>query len=196
MPVTARRLAADPDGVERDLRGRAGIIGAMTIVVAGEALFDLVLREDGIADAPIRAAGRSTPRGRSARLGAPVTFLGGISTDAFGRRLAAMLDEDGVDHPEELRTDAPTTLAVAELAAEGGATYRFYTEGTAAATAIPPASLPSAVDALLIGTLGLVIEPLATSIERLVEQTDRPGPPGRQRPPERDRATRPPTAPA
>ena len=145
----------------------------MTIVVAGEALFDLVLREDGSLSAHPGGGPFNAAR-TIARLGAPVTFLGGISTDAFGRRLATMLEDDGVDHPEELGTDAPTTLAVAELSAEGGATYRFYTEGTAAATALPPASLPSAVDALLIGTLGLVIEPLATSIERLVEQTDAP----------------------
>lgn len=140
----------------------------MTIVVAGEALFDLVLGRDGEVHAHPGGGPFNASR-TIGRLGTPVTFLGGVSTDAFGRRLAAMLAEDGVDHPRELITDAPTTLAMAELAGDGGARYRFYTDGTAAARAIDPASLPSAVDALLIGTLGLVIEPLATSIERLVE---------------------------
>ncbi len=107
----------------------------MTIVVAGEALFDLVLTEDGA----VRAHPGGGPFNAArtiGRLGAPVTFLGGISTDAFGRRLAAMLAADGVDHPAELVTDAPTTLAVAELAGDGGASYRFYTDATAAATAV------------------------------------------------------------
>ena len=145
----------------------------MTIVVAGEALFDLVLGRDGEVHAHPGGGPFNASR-TIGRLGTPVTFLGGVSTDVFGRRLAAMLAEDGVEHPRELITDAPTTLAMAELAGDGGASYRFYTDGTAAARAIDPASLPSAVDALLIGTLGLVIEPLATSIERLVELADVP----------------------
>ncbi len=145
----------------------------MTIVVAGEALFDLVIGEDGAVSAHPGGGPFNAAR-TIARLGAEVTFLGGISTDAFGRRLAAMLDDDGVDHPDVLRTDAPTTLAVAEIARGGAATYTFYTQGTAAAEAVPPATLPGAVDALLIGTLGLVIEPLATSIERIAGQTDAP----------------------
>lgn len=145
----------------------------MTIVVAGEALFDLVLAEDGSMSA--HAGGGPFNAARTiARLGTQVTFLGWISDDAFGRRLAAMLADDGVEHPDELCTDRPTTLAVAEIAHGGAATYRFYTEGTAAAQGVPQACLPSAVDALMIGTLGLVIEPLAASIERLVQATDAP----------------------
>jgi fructokinase len=145
----------------------------MTIVVAGEALFDLVLAEDGsVAAHP--GGGPFNAARTIARLGAPVMFLGGISMDAFGTRLATMLDDDGVEHPHALRTDAPTTLAVAEIGSGGGATYRFYTEGTAAAREVPIACLPGDVDAVLVGTLGLVIEPLASSIERLVEDTNAP----------------------
>ena len=145
----------------------------MTIVVAGEALFDLVLDRDG----SVRAHPGGGPFNAArtiGRLGTPVTFLGGISTDAFGRRLAAMLREDGVVHPEGLTTGAPTTLAVAELARGGGATYGFYTDGTAAATEVGATWSPDAADALLVGALGLVIEPLATSVERLVERTGAP----------------------
>ena len=67
---------------------------------------------------------------------------------------------------------SPTTVAVAELSAEGAATYRFYTEGTAAAGLTPEAAiaaLPGSVEALMVGTLGLVVEPLATAVETLVE---------------------------
>ena len=143
----------------------------MTIVVAGEALFDLVLRPDGSVDAHPGGGPFNAAR-TIGRLGTAVTFLGGVSTDGFGRRLRAILEQDGVEHPEALTTDAPTTLAVAELAGDGSATYRFYTERTASAMPVP--SLPGAMDALLVGTLGLVIEPLATSVERLVTYTDAP----------------------
>lgn len=146
----------------------------MTIVVAGEALFDLVLGEDG----SVRAHPGGGPFNAArtiARLGAPTTFLGRISTDRFGDRLAAQLTADGVTLDHALRTGDPTTLAVAELSPEHAATYRFYTEGTAAAgltTETALSLLPSAVDALLIGTLGLVVEPLATAVEAVVEHVD------------------------
>lgn len=143
----------------------------MTIVVAGEALFDLVLHEDGSVGAHPGGGPFNAAR-TIGRLGEPVTFLGGLSTDRFGRRLAAMLEDDGVGHPDELVTEAPTTLAVADVGADGSARYRFHTEGTAAAMEVPVP--PGPVDALLVGTLGLVIEPLATSVERMVAQTDAP----------------------
>ena len=43
------------------------------------------------------------------------------------------------------RTELPTTLAVAELDERGGATYRFYTDGTSAPALTPPA-LPAGTD--------------------------------------------------
>lgn len=148
----------------------------MTIVVAGEALFDLVLDENG----SVRAHPGGGPFNAArtmARLGAPTTFLGRISTDRFGDRLATQLTADGVTLDDALRTEDPTTLAVAELSADQAATYRFYTQGTAAAgltTQTALAALPSAVDALLIGTLGLVMEPLAHAVEAVVEKADAP----------------------
>jgi fructokinase len=144
----------------------------VTIVVAGEALYDLVLREDGsVAAHP--GGGPFNAARTIARLDAPATFLGGVSTDRFGERLAAQLAADGVTLDDALRTGDPTTLAVAELSDEQAATYRFYTEGTAAAgldTATALAALPRAVDGLLIGTLGLVVEPLAAAVEAVTRR--------------------------
>ena len=70
------------------------------------------------------------------RLGGEVAFLGRLSTDRFGARLRDALDGDGVDLALTETTDAPTTLAVAELDADGGAVYRFHTGGHVRAAAV------------------------------------------------------------
>jgi fructokinase len=110
-----------------------------------------------------------------ARLGGSVAFLGRISSDRFGSQARMALERDGVDTSFVEHTDDPTTLAVAELDADGSATYRFYVQGTAAAglseSAIP-AVLASHPAAIHVGTLGLVLEPLATTIEALVARLD------------------------
>lgn len=152
------------------------------IVVAGEALIDLLLLEDGRLTATPGGGPYNTAR-TIARLGGPVTFLGGLSTDRFGRRLREGLECDGVWIDDAPGTDAPTTLAVAELDPTGAATYRFYTDGTSAVHAVPPVAAlqgrtvadgtdgtERSVAAVHVGTLGLVLEPLAGSIEALVRE--------------------------
>lgn len=139
------------------------------IVVAGEALIDLLLGPDG----SIHAAPGGGPFNAAramARLGAPAAFLGRLSSDRFGRMLRERLEADGVDLALVVPTDQPTTLAVAELDAGGSATYRFYTDGTSAAGLTPDAlpTLPAGTGALHVGTLGLVLEPVASAIEALV----------------------------
>ena len=140
------------------------------IVVAGEALIDLIVNPDGTLDA-IPGGGPYNCARAVARLGGSARFLGRISTDRFGRILLANLLSDGVDVDRVVTTDDPTTLAVAELDALGSATYRFYLEGTSAAgltDALASGALGPAVTALHVGTLGLVVEPTGTTIERMV----------------------------
>ena len=105
------------------------------IVVAGEALVDLVVTGDEVVAAP-GGAPFNVARG-CARLGAPTSLLAAISTDGFGDRLAAGLAESGVVDTLLQRTELPTTLAVAELDAAGGASYRFYTRGHEHAVGTP-----------------------------------------------------------
>jgi fructokinase len=105
----------------------------------------------------------------AARLGAAVAFGGGISDDAFGRRILGLLHDDNVATPLLVRPDLPTTLALAELDSAGAATYHFYVDGTSApAVAVGDLVLGPDVRALAVGTLGLVIEPLAHASEALV----------------------------
>jgi fructokinase len=137
------------------------------IVVAGEALIDLIVAGDGGVRAVPGGGPFNTAR-TVARLGVPCSFLGCLSTDRFGQRLRLALADDGVDLDAALTSDAPTTLAVAELDERGAATYRFYLEGTSAPALAEGARLPTpGVDALHVGTLGLVLEPVATTVERL-----------------------------
>ena len=149
------------------------------IVVAGEALIDLIVGADG-ALAAIPGGGPYNTARTIARLGRPVTFLGRISTDRFGRDLAADLARDGVAPDGVVVTDDPTTLAAVELDERGVAKYHFYVDGTSApgltdadVARVMGAPGPGAsVSALHVGTLGLVLEPVGTTIERLVRETD------------------------
>jgi len=139
------------------------------IVVAGESLVDLVVNPDGGVVA-IPGGGPYTVARSIGRLGIPVAFLGRLSTDQFGRILRARLVADGVDLTLAPTTDEPTLLAVAEVAADGSATYHFHSAGTAAVglnMADVAAGLPGGTTALHVGTLGLVLEPMASTIAGL-----------------------------
>jgi fructokinase len=140
------------------------------IVVVGEALVDLLVRPDGSLAAVPGGGPYNTARA-IARLGERVAWVGGLSDDRFGRELEAGLVADGVALDLVQRTTDPTTLALAELDADGAATYRFYTERTSAPAVLPgpfAAGLPAGTRALHAGTLGFVLEPLASTVEALV----------------------------
>jgi len=140
------------------------------IVVAGESLIDRIVRPDGGVEDVVGGGPFTTARAL-ARLGLPVSFVGGLSTDGSGGRLREALAADGVDLSLALTTDAPTLRAVAALDAAGVATYRFEPAGSAAATLRPAdlgGGLPPDTAALHVGTLGLVLEPVADTIAGLV----------------------------
>jgi fructokinase len=81
-----------------------------------------------------------------------------------------LLLDDAVDLSLVVTTDDPTLVAHAALDAAGNATYRFDWERSAAAglQGEDVAALPEDTVALHAGTLGLVLEPMATAIETLV----------------------------
>jgi fructokinase len=141
------------------------------IVVAGEALIDLVLSPtDDLAAHP--GGGPFNTARTLGRLEQPVAYLGCISEDRLGTRLRQGLTDDGVSLDAAVSTSRPTTLALAEIDQTGSASYRFYTDGTSAAGLTPEAALsvlPGSVGMLHVGTLGLVLEPLATALEAVVE---------------------------
>jgi len=139
---------------------------APMIVVAGEALIDLLVDVDGALSA-IPGGGPFNTARTIARLGGSVTYLGCLSTDRFGGILRDALLADGVDLTLTGTTDAPTTLAIAELDRDGAATYRFHTAETAApqvGSAAVAAALATRPRAIHLGTLGLVLEPMASAL--------------------------------
>jgi fructokinase len=140
------------------------------IVVAGEALFDLVLARDGsLAGHP--GGGPYNVARTIARLGQSAAFLGRLSTDGCGRRLREELASDGVGLDAAVATDAPTTLALAELDGAGVARYRFYESGTSApglSAGEAGNALPPRFRSFYLGTLGLVFEPIGSTLEALV----------------------------
>lgn len=141
------------------------------LAVAGEALIDLVPRPDG-ALAPLVGGGPLNAARAAGRLGQPTAFLGCVSNDGFGRSIAEALAGDGVALDPRLRTDRPTSLAVAELDANGAASYRFHFAETSAPGLTPAhaiAALPADTTALHVGALGLVLEPMATALEALMD---------------------------
>jgi fructokinase len=140
------------------------------ITVTGEALIDLVIDGDGRSQ-PRPGGGPFNTARTIGRLGLEPAFLGRLSADSFGHQLRARLDQDGVTLAVPQPADAPTTLAIVDIDAAGAPQYRFYLAGTSAGSLEYPlltAALPDRTTALHAGTLALVMEPIATSIERLI----------------------------
>ena len=142
------------------------------IVVCGEALIDMIQNGDGTQRATPGGGPFNTARAL-ARLGVATAFLGRLSDDAFGRELTDLLVADGVSL--ELASVGPekTTIAVADVDTEGFAEYQFLVQGTSApnltADAVPD-HLAADVEALHLGTLGLVLEPMADTLTELIDR--------------------------
>jgi fructokinase len=142
------------------------------IVVCGEALIDMIPNGDGTQRAAPGGGPFNTARAL-ARLGVPTSFLGRLSEDIFGRELASLLASDGASL--ELASIGPetTTVAIAEVNGEGLAEYQFVVDGTSAPNLtrdMVPEQLGPDVSALHLGTLGLVLEPMASTLVDLVDR--------------------------
>jgi fructokinase len=142
------------------------------ITVAGEALMDILVDASGTVTA-LPGGGAFNVARVIARLGGDCQFLGRFSDDAFGRQLRASLEEQRIDLAVPLATPAPTTLAIAKLDGSGSADYRFYLDGTSAAQ-LEPGDIPPGVlggsTAVVAGGLGILIEPMASSLLGLLPQ--------------------------
>jgi fructokinase len=142
------------------------------IVVCGEALIDLVPAGGG-QQRGIPGGGPFTTARALARLEVPTQFLGHLSRDAFGDELRDLLAADGADMAITSFGPEPTTMALADVNPDGHAAYRFVSDGTSApnlTATMVPASFGSDVNALHVGTLGLVFEPIATTLAALVDR--------------------------
>ncbi|WP_406836797.1 carbohydrate kinase [Streptomyces sp. AHU1] len=140
------------------------------IVVAGEALIDLVPQGSGALAGlvPRPGGGPYNTAVALGRLGSPTAFCSRVSRDAFGGALLDGLAGAGVDVSSVQRGGEPTTLAVATIGTDGSAAYSFYVEGTADRLFSAPDRLPDGTRAVSFGTCSLVLEPGASAYEELM----------------------------
>jgi len=172
---TAGRRRCDNRPVTATATSVVSTAASPLIVVAGEALVDLIVRPDGEIVSVAGGSPYNSVRA-IARLGVTASWVGGLSSDRFGRMLEDGLAGDGVGRELVQRTDLPTTLALAELGADGSASYRFYTEATSAPNVLPgplAGGIPPSARAFLTGSLGLVLEPMGSTLETIARAVPR-----------------------
>ncbi|EFL32812.1 fructokinase [Streptomyces viridochromogenes DSM 40736] len=103
-----------------------------------------------------------------ARLGTPARFLARLSGDVFGRLFRAHLAASGVDLSHAVEAAEPSTLAVAELDAQGRAEFSFHAQATAdwqwTRAELARADLTDTA-CVHTGSLALVKEPGAALVE-------------------------------
>ncbi|WP_367375326.1 carbohydrate kinase [Pseudomonas lini] len=147
-------------------------------LVCGEALFDFFSENDVNAQASkvnYKAIAGGSPFNVAVglrRLGIDVALFAGLSSDYLGRRLQQVLQEEGV-RPDYLQDfDAPTTLAMVAVGADGSPHYSFRGEGCADRQLLPKhlPELGAEVRGLHIGSYSLVVQPIADTLLALVRR--------------------------
>jgi fructokinase len=105
-----------------------------------------------------------------ARLGAPTGFVGGISTDLFGRMIADHAMASQVELDYATRSERQTTLAFVRTVA-GEPQYAFYDEATASRNwTYRRGSIPfDQIEAIHIGSTTLIDEKTAAETLAMVE---------------------------
>src|SRR3954471_10010547 len=139
-------------------------------VVLGEALVDLLetgldgelIYRQAIGGAPLNVAVGAT------RLGADVQYVGSLSNDVLGDRIAAFLRRAGVGMQASKRVPVPTTLAVTTF--EGAEpTFTFYGEPPSYSLLGPAdidPALVSGAAVLYAGSICLLRDPFRTAARK------------------------------
>jgi len=147
----------------------------LSIVICGESLLDVF--QDGPTPTGLRldAVVGGSPLNVAAgvqRMGQPAVFLGAISRDFLGERILKSVVDEGISTEAVVLNDAPTTLSLVGVDANGVPSYRFYGTGGSDRQLLPEhlARLPAEVAAIHFGSFGCVVEPIASTIRTLVEQ--------------------------
>lgn len=147
-------------------------------LVCGEALFDFFSEEDasGLASkVNYKSIAGGSPFNVAVglrRLGIEAGLFGGVSTDFLGRRLAQVLEDEGVSRQFLVEFAAPTTLAMVAVGANGSPQYSFRGEGCADRQ-LQVAHLPVLGDeirGLHIGSFSLVVQPIGDTLLALVQR--------------------------
>ncbi|AHD13991.1 fructokinase [Pseudomonas sp. FGI182] len=146
-------------------------------LVCGEALFDVFSVENSPRSSELgfTAIAGGSPFNVAVglrRLGADAALFGGLSSDYLGVRLGRVLEEENVECGYLVSSDAPTTLAMVGLDANGSAQYQFRGEGCADRQVrlehLP--ALDERVRGLHVGSYTLVVTPVADTLMALVQR--------------------------
>jgi len=141
------------------------------ILCCGEALIDMLPRtttQGEAAFAPYAGGAVFNTAIALGRLGKPVSFFSGLSTDLMGEILIDTLNASGVQTDLAARSSRPTTLAFVKLV-NGQASYAFYDENTAGrllSQADLPV-LPAEISTVFFGGISLVNDPAASTYAAL-----------------------------
>ena len=147
------------------------------LIVCGEALFDLFSAAETRTGLSIDANVGGSPFNVAvglARLGQPVGFFAAVGSGFLGDRLMSALSAEGVDTRAVARPDAPTTLSVVGLDAQGVPSYAFYGDRgadrqlTLASLALLAQS-PQGISVVQVGSYATVVEPIASTLRALIE---------------------------
>jgi fructokinase len=161
-----------PEGGRAEGNTRAVNGADPAIVVAGDALIELVLEPDGRTRS--RPGGGAVNAARTlGRLGLRPLLIARLASDCYGHALRAALRDSGVRLDGIVASDDPTTFARVEMGTDGTAGYRFYLEGTASPglrEREARALMPADAAALHVGGLGLVVDPQAGAVASLVHE--------------------------
>jgi len=145
------------------------------ILCCGEAVLDMVpaaLEGGGTGFRPVPGGAALNTAVALALQAVPAGFVGALSTDPAGERLAAHLRAEGVSLTHATRCGRPCPLALAQPV-EDGTRFDLYDIGTAGALyAISdlPDPLPAGVRALVFGGISLIAPPSAEAFETLARR--------------------------
>jgi fructokinase len=141
--------------------------------VAGEALMDLIPVAGGYR-VPMVGGGPANTAKAVARLGYSTYFVGGISSDEYGRAVETELFDSGVDLSLVYRGDMPTALAIATIDENGLARYDFELYGTSS-FAFDRAWLPlGEPDVIHVGSVATMLEPGASELLKWISTKSAP----------------------
>ncbi|PWK68114.1 carbohydrate kinase [Aminobacter sp. AP02] len=144
------------------------------ILCCGEALIDMLPRQSQAGEpafAPYAGGAIFNSAIALGRLGVPVEFFSGLSSDLFGQQIREVLAASNVGSLYANVSPRPTTLAFVRLS-DGHATYTFYDENTAGRmlTEMDLPALGGDVDAMLFGAISLIPEPCGSAYEALMKR--------------------------
>lgn len=147
-------------------------------LVCGEALFDFFARSPEstpTGQVDFKAIAGGSPFNVAVglrRLGVDTALFAGLSTDYLGQRLKQVLVNEGVSTRYLHDLDAPTTLAMVALDANGSPAYSFRGEGCADrqlhAHHLP--RLGPEVRGVHVGSFSLVVQPVGDTLLALVKR--------------------------